>query len=342
MDNIRTKESILFGKYFSSVLVICLVSSIALFLFSQSLPTPWNTICREISMILFGAILVTYLHHKVLEGYFQHKSCETINLAITPHMAEIESTILGALNNIAPDIKKESVQSIHDIQRRVSEATEFLLNGIGVLSGAKVAGIVNIFPNRYLKVAGEQAVDVIAQDLLSENTEIRIMGISLGDYFLDRGVHHTLFAKILENSSTKAKGPKFKALIVHPQSKTLKERARWEVGPDFYQEPTFFDSTTFIETDGSARIAKRLCEKHNSILSVRLYEQAPTAFVLLTSRFVFFEPYHYAARGSNVPLFQVHANADLYKYYSSHFDRIWDVSQSVTEFIPFGKKTNGN
>jgi len=352
-DNNHSNEHSLFGKYFSAVLVICLLASVLLFLSSQYLPIPFNSISRQISMILFGAILVTILHDKVLGEYFQHKSSETIDKTIKPHIKNIENKLthslknveekmINVVNDIGPEIKKESIQSIKEIKDKVATVSDFLLNGVGVLSGAKIAGIVNIFPTRYEGVAGEKADVVIAQDLRSEQSEIRIMGISLGDYFLDRGVHHNLFEEILNNKTNRKDNFKIRALIVHPKSETLKERARWEVGEEYYKEPTFFDSTTFIETDGAARIAKRLCEKYPSILSVKLYKQAPTAFILLTSRYVFFEPYHYAARGSNVPIFQVHANARLYKYYESHFERIWKVSESVMDFVPFGPNEKEN
>jgi hypothetical protein len=172
--------------------------------------------------------------------------------------------------------------------------------------------------------------------MIVENSRIRIMGISLGDYFLDRGVLHTAFKELLDKNTNQPDHLfSIQALIVHPKCGTLKERARWEAGQEYYREPAFYDSTTFIETDGAARIAKRLCERYSSILEVRLYTQAPTAFVLLTSRFAFIEPYNYAARGSNVPVFQVQAGASLYKYYEAHFENIWNVSNLTAKYDPF-------
>ncbi len=209
-----------------------------------------------------------------------------------------------------------------------------MLNGIGVLTGAKIAGITNIFPTRYEKISGESVIDVISKDLRAENSQIRIMGISLGDYFLDRGVLHLEFVRLVENSS-KGIGPNIQALIVHPKCEALKERARWEAGQEYYKEPAFFDSTTFIETDGAARIARRLCEKFGKNLEIRLYKQSPTSFVLLTSRYAFIESYNYAARGSNVPVIQIQAGSSLYKYYESHYERIWAVSDPIGKYDPF-------
>jgi hypothetical protein len=157
----------------------------------------------------------------------------------------------------------------------------------------------------------------------------------LGDYFLDRGVLHGTLKDLLDASIQNDKKPAIRALIVHPKSDTLKERARWEAGCEYYFTPAFYDSTTFIETDGAARIAKRLCEKYNGVLQVHLYLQAPTAFVLLTSRFAFIETYDYSARGSNVPVYQVQAGVNLYRHYDSHFERIWCVSEAINCYDPF-------
>jgi hypothetical protein len=291
LDNSRNQDEVssLYGKIFWWILGFALVLSLALFLGGRFLSDPIASLMKEFSMIIFGAVLVTILHHKILSGYFQQKSCDTITKAISPHFSQIHSGILEALQRIIPEVKTETVRSIDDIRQRVTEASDFMLNGIGVLSGAKQSGIVNIFPTRYAVVAGEKGIDIIARDISSESTGLRVMGISLGDYFLDRGMLHNLFIEKLGQSATETDGTKIRALIVHPKSQALKERARWEAGPDFFHEPAFFDSTTFIETDGAARIAKRLCSKYAPALDVRLYDQAPTCFVLLTSRFAFIE-----------------------------------------------------
>ena len=57
--------------------------------------------------------------------------------------------------------------------------------------------------------------------------------------------------------------------------------------------------------------------------------------MLLTSRFAFFEVYTYAARGaSGVPMIQIQAGAQLYAQLESHFNRIWEVSESVETYQP--------
>jgi hypothetical protein len=330
-DNTTVKA--LTNKVFRWVMVAGFLLSIILFAGGYLLPIPQliQDALKELGIIVVGVVVVSLIQIVILDDFYQQQSRD----AISPDLESVETRVVEEFRRVIPEVKIETVHAIDDIRSRVSEATSFMLNGIDVLSGAKSAGIINIFPTRYEKISGKSVIEVIQEDLQAESSQIRLMGISLGDYFLDRGVLHSSFIKLLETTSHQVVKPTIRALLVHPKCETLRERARWEAGSEYYQEPAFFDSTTFIETDGAARIAKRLCEKYGALLEVRLYRQAPTAFVLLTSRFAFIEAYNYAARGSNVPIFQVQAGVSLYRHYESHFERIWSVSDSIGAYNPF-------
>ena len=325
----------LFGNIFLLVMLVGLFLSIVFYISSYLIiDHPLKEALQGISMIFMGAIIASVVHEKVLGDYYKNQSLKITKAAIYPNFTAIETRLSDEIAQIAPDIKKETVGSIKDIQERVTEATKYMLNGIGVLSGAKGSGIVNIFPTRYTDVAGETFIEVVKQDFQEEKDQIRIMGISLGDYFLDRGALHLDFMNILDTHCQKS-DRKVRALIVHPKCEALKERAKWETSKECYYEPAFYASTTFIETEGAAKIARRLCEKYGNCLDVRLYRQPPTAFVILTTRFAFIESYHYGNRGSNAPLLQVQAGNQLYKNYEAHFERIWSEAESVASYDPF-------
>jgi hypothetical protein len=297
-----------------------------------------QSISNMITSIVIGAVIVSLIQVRLLGDFYKEQSRK----AISPDLKLVEEALIQEMKKIIPKVKDETVGSIERIKDRVEEAANFMLEGIGVLSGSKKAGIINIFPARYEKISGVSVIDTIIQEFESEKNHIKIMGISLGDYFLDRGVLNNSFLNLLKNIPTRAdcKGLKIQALIVHPQSDTLKERARWEVGPDYLHEPMFFDSTTYIETDGAARIARRLHEKYNDKIDIKLYKQAPTSFVLLTSRYAFVESYNYSSRGSKVPMLQVQAGTNLYNHYEKHFDNIWSVSEFISSYDPLASKKN--
>lgn len=332
-DDEKSKVTLLTRKIFYWVMSTGVLVSIVLFAWAYALPatSPFHNALKEIAVIFAGIVVVSLIQLKVLDEFYQQQSRD----AISPDLESVKTRLVEEFRTIIPEVKTDTIASIDEIRKRVTEASDFMLHGIDVLSGAKMAGLVNIFPTRYEKISGKSVIEIIQEDLPAESSQIRLMGISLGDYFLDRGVLHGNLIKLLDTSSRNNKKPTIRALLVHPKSETLRERARWEAGHEYYQEPAFFDSTTFIETDGAARIAKRLCEKHQSVLEVHLYRQAPTAFVLLTSRFAFIEAYNYAARGSNVPVFQVQAGVPLYRHYESHFERIWSVSEAIGTYDPF-------
>lgn len=328
----------LLNKIFVWVMISGILSSIVLFVVGYIYNNEIvRDIARIIGSIVIGAVIVNLIQVKLLGEFYREQSRE----AITPDIRNVEEKVIEEMKKIIPGIKTETIDTIEDIKNEVVKATQFMTEGIGVLSGAKSSGIVNIYPSRYQKILGYSVIDTIEKDLYVEGNSIKIMGISLGDFFLDRGVLHKIFLNLLDKNieiKPGCAGISIKALIVDPKCETLKERARWEAGEEFYREPAFFDSTTFIETDGAARIAKRLCEKYKNILEVRLYTQAPTAFVLLTSRFAFIESYNYADRGSNVPILQILAGESLYIRYEKHFDNIWRVSKEILKYSPFEDK----
>lgn len=328
------KDTKVIRKLFWIVFICLILFTVVLYLLGAVIPESAQEISRQLAMVTLGAALATLLQEALLGEYYKHQSRQIITESLTPDFDGVKQKVDLAMSRIVTAVTTETTQSIDDIRRLVAEATDFMLKGISVLKGAKSSGIINIFPTRYHETTGVESVKMtIVDDLKLENNNVRLMGISLGDYFLDRGILHSVFAELLETSHQRNDHPKIRALLVHPKCEALRERARWEAGPEYRNPPAFYDSTTFIETDGAARIAKRLCEKYPS-LEVRLYSQAPTSFVLLTSRFAFFEPYTYSSRGSKVPLLQIQAEVDLYKHVAKHFDNIWEVSEPISRFDP--------
>jgi hypothetical protein len=331
-DGQNSQISRLHRSVFRWIIFSFLLLSGSLFVIAyKQVAEPWSGTMRQAGFVLIGAILAIVVREWVLGDYFRHSAEELVTDALAPILRRIETTLCGEIHKILPQVKDETVKSIDDIRQRVSEAAGFMISGIGVLSGAKSAGIINIFPTRYEKISGQSVIDAIAEDMDNETAVIKLMGISLGDFFLDRGVLHKKLSALLESTS---KSVRIEALLVHPKSEALRERARWEAGAEYYSEPAFFDSTTFIETDGAARIARRLCQQYPNRVEVKLYRQAPTVFLLRTTRSVYIEGYHYAARGSNVPIIQVQAGVPLYKSFDSHFERIWKVAESIADYDP--------
>lgn len=312
------------NKYYYIIVVLGLTLSAVAFILSFVVEnTTMTGIFQIIGSLMAGALISGLLQVKLLGDFNK----QDIKLALQPDLHNLENVLEEQIQNIVPVITGKTISSVKNIEDRVSKATDFMLNGIGVLSGANQSGIVNIFPNRYSTISNTSVIQEISKEMREEKNSISIMGISLGDFFLDRGQLNKVFMEVIEKERTiECPLSIIRAMIVNPHCNVLRERARWEVGHEYYYDPIFYDSTTFIETDGAARIAKRLFENKKNI-EVKTYKLAPTAFVLMTSRFLFLEPYSYASRGGGkVPVFQVKAGSDLYKHYESHFNRVWNNS----------------
>lgn len=271
------------------------------------------------------------LSNKIKEKYFQN------------HSDSADKIANDMFEKKAIDLSREIASPIINIKDTIEKIGTALENDISVLSGAQKSGIVNIFPNRYERIAGGSLHECIINEFTDTNEPICILGISLGDYFLDRGVMHKCFIDLIKQKhadkdnvckDTNNKTTHIKALIVDPKCRALIERAFWEAGPEYCQNAeAYMDSTTYIETDGAARISHRLQNKYGS-LEVRCYDQAPTCFLLLTENYVFVENYTYAARGSSCPNLQIKARTDLYKLYKSHFDNIWECATPIEKYNP--------
>ena len=219
-------------KVFFWVMCSGALVSVMLFVLAYQFPdpSPFRDAFKEVGVICAGIVVVSLIQLKVLDQFYQRQSREAISL----DLANVQNRMVEEFRAVIPEVKTGTIKAIEDIRDRVTDATSFMLNGIDVLSGAKAAGIVNIFPTRYDKIAGKSVIETVQEDLPAESSQVRLMGISLGDYFLDRGVLHGNLIKLLEASVRNNKLPTIKALLVHPTSETLRERARWEAGNEYY------------------------------------------------------------------------------------------------------------
>jgi hypothetical protein len=254
--------------------------------------------------------------------------------------------------NLSGVVNALITEPVLEIKDSIINVKKALNNHISFISGAHRAGIVNIFPNRYSTI-GEKSLNAWIESeferAVEDGSTISIMGISLGDYFLDRGYMHKTFIKILPLMKQKHPDKKqVRALIVDPKCDALLERARLEVADiymdtdekriDFHENmDAYKDSTTYIETDGAARIAQRICKLDKVSLEAKFYSQAPTCFLFLTNRYAFVENYTYASRGSSTPIIQIEKGIDtdfvkLYELYEQHFENIWKDATSIGQY----------
>lgn len=306
-----------------------IVISILLYIIaSMDLSSALSSPIKQFAVILFSAAFVSYTHEKVLGDYYKQQTKEMNEQFVTKtgeivktHIETMEMGLSNKIINIVPDVER----TLEDINKQISGSINSMITGMEILAGAKTSGIVNIFPTRSEPNLGKSFFDVVSDEISIEETKIRIMGISLGDYFPDGGRLHNKLHSILEDQN-KAK-LEIQVLFINPECDALKMRAGFE------SKSHYAYSSTYLGAVGTAKISKELCKNYKN-LKCKIYQEPPLAYVLLTSRFAFIEPYNYAGRGSNVPIVQVQEGSYIYKSYSNHFDNIWEKSKNIFEYQP--------
>lgn len=306
-------------------IVISILLYIIVFIYpSSALSGP----VKQFAVILFSAAFISYTHEKVLGDYYKQQANEMNELFVTKtenivkkEIETMEKGLSDKIENIVPKVGN----ALKDINDQIYEATNSMIMGMDILAGAKKSGLVNIFPTRYEQNLGKSFINVVSDDISKEETKIKIMGISLGDYFPDAGRLHNKLHSILEDKNKEKL--EIQALFINPECDALKERSIFE------SKSIYTCSSTYLGADSTAKISKEWCRNYKN-LKCKIYQEPPLAFVLLTSRFAFIEPYNYAGRGSNVPMMQVQEGSPIYESYSKHFDNIWEKSKTIFEYQP--------
>jgi hypothetical protein len=199
-------------------------------------------------------------------------------------------------------------------------------HNIGVSKSAWECGLANLFSSR------SWAEERIKYILLHETKEIKLIGISLRDFFhAGKG----LYTAIVEASNRVS----VRALVLDPYSDQGRYRSERE-------EPGVITSggNLFSEVKTSIRTVERLQKQGTQGLKVdaRLYFASPSCFAILTSESLIVEQYHYGRSelganilGGKVAVLEYCKDKEsgMYEEINGHFDHIWkDLSIGITEW----------
>jgi hypothetical protein len=313
-----------------------LVGVVLILLASLGVPGSWQTeLYRSLGLTLFATFFVSSVYSFFLRSYLSDhiqgllfkmlqpavQSLARVREEAGEAMQLMASEADSSLRSIKADLDSFTGRLRSDVERMVIQVQA----GVELFRAAQAGGIRNIYTDR------GKGMQALREAIAQAKGEVRIIGISLGDFFLDRGLLCSAVREILDDADSEVR---LRCLLADPQGTELRERARWEAGEEFCYDPVFYNSTTFIETDGCARMAQYLCEKHHERLDARLYAQAPVSFVVLTPTRLFVEQYHYAGRGSNAPLLEADANSAIHKAYERHFEGLWRRARPISGFDP--------
>lgn len=192
------------------------------------------------------------------------------------------------------------------------------------------SGLVAVHPNR------GSAINKIKEKMstIDDDTDVRLCGISLGDFLLERGKLHKLFLNCLQ----KKNNFKFSIVMLDPDSEAAKEKARREESYT-YRDDCYQATSAYNELIAAHRKAESLKKRYPDKIRLKISNVYPLCFLAIVKDTAFTESYNYAHRGSEVPVLEItrarenHAEHDLFKIYDEHFESLWKKPNQGDEDI---------
>lgn len=303
----------------------------------QPVNTNWGFL-REFFTQLGLAMTLTSVTFFIIDRHIEKGNQKHIERIIRINEEHIQSSERH-VRDTAKTIKNSLKESLNDLKEQGD-----------ILKLAAATHIVKIYAKRE---EGQQ--DII--DDLKTSQSIKMMGISLREYLLPpRGsasnFHHQM-RRILEDI---VKNPKRKIqiLLINPYCDQATIRAERETWQNFDSDKKYEMSALYLDVRSSIAAMKDL-EKDviNSRIETRVYDTAPTCFLIITDKYVYIEQYHYGLfqpgqLGGNFPMLKfsrVHIEPDSLEhttteYLEKHFDYIWEKRIGTIPIKDFSNEHN--
>jgi hypothetical protein len=172
-----------------------------------------------------------------------------------------------------------------------------------------------------------------------------MLGISLRDYF--QGGHH--YFNILNKIKEDKMDLKIQALILNPSKGHGQIRSKIEEGESDMKgeikKSLFNDIQLAIKTE---QYFKEENSNDGLEIEIKLYDQAPSCFLFITSESIIVEQYHlgemdrstnkrtqmYKVLGGKINLIEYKKGSAAYILFDRHFNYLWEHSISSEKWIP--------
>ena len=251
-----------------------------------------------------------------------------------------------------------SEEHIRKLLQDVTASLSDLKKHNQILRGAIDRGVEQIYARR------SDGLRDLMEDML-QSKHIRMLGISLREYFVSSGHHYRDMEALLDgvvNSTDKT----IKVLIINPYSSQATIRAERESDKDFDDRNRYEDSGLYSDVWQSMRYLDNWenrgnqkpkrpdvwsnCNANCAPITARVYNCAPTCFLVITDSHTYIEQYHYGVQksglvGGNFPLLRfpslipesrdkadIRATTSVAEQLLGHFEYVWN--QRGTSTLP--------
>jgi len=237
---------------------------------------------------------------------------------------------------------KQQVAPVGDQVSRLDGSIDRLQRTVAITSGALQSGLSAVYSYR------DEALQKIARSLsiAGKGSEVRILGISLGDFLCPHGRLYPDVTQALD------RGVNVKALLLDLTCEAAMTRAeREEISEDTPKQrgadwrEWYRNTQCYNELKTASDVARRYVtaytgKEHGDIrmgrFECRAYPLAPLCFLAVTDDRMYLESYHYAGRGGEAPILKIAksgavpgGSSRLFEIYSKHFDNVWALAVPI-------------
>ncbi len=311
----------------------------------------------QIIIILFGLILVLFSYSPWLgQNSFWAEAIKSLGITIV-----LAGGITFALERV---FQRKTLELLFDFQKEIKGELEKSLSTEKIYRNANKIDLQNIFTDR------QEAYDVILTELKDENVEtVRLMGISLRDFFLGSQRPHQVIEEILAKKNSRKE---IRVLVIDPNSESAYTRAEREETNRFGESFRYSESNLCREVmtsisrlilqtekhkaesksprnDGDLEDSKVSSKNRSPRIQAAAYEDWGTCLLVITDKSAFVELYHLGdlrdkqdgkgergagdLLGGKVAISQFPSSSMMYRIISSHYDYSWQVAKPLENIM---------
>lgn len=237
-------------------------------------------------------------------------------------LSDVEKRLLSAESKQADLLDKLEV--------RVNRVGDEIVMASGMLRNATKVGIEAVYNGRE-----EEFHRDLATSLRDAKGTVRILGISLADMTGYYGGKSRVHEEVENRMTNDDPSDKLQILFSNPDEIGLKTRAKYEHPGKDYEDTRAYKQTV-NQIGATLAIAKAAIGTKK--VEVRLYDDTPLCFLVITEDRLFVEHYHYASRGGQNLILAIKGKTGLFRFYEDHFDALWRDAHEpdIARYAPFG------
>lgn len=215
------------------------------------------------------------------------------------------------------------------LESRVNRVGDEIVMASGMLRNATKVGIEAVYNGRE-----EEFHRDLAQSIRDAKGAVRICGVALADVTGYWGGKSRVHEEVESRMTNNDPNDKFQILFSNPDGPGLRTRAKYEHPGKDYEDTRAYKQTI-------AKIAETLVIAEAALgskkVEIKLYDDTPLCFMVITEDRLFVEHYHYAGRGGQNLILAIRGKTGLFRFYEDHFDALWrDAKEpSVARYPPF-------